>query len=293
MIDKKLLTGLMPHLGKDQNYDDLADNLDLLEKAQAQLHGILITARMKKLMRNFGERDTDVYVVSFPRSGTTLMQMILYQLTTDGDMSFNHLYDVSPWCRYSAFFNREMSSVGSRRIIKSHDEYSMLENIQRGKFIFLLREGLDVISSVYQQALDYVDPAADFNTLSARNMERWLQYNHDWISNPAGLEMLYVHYEDLVTNKAASVRAIADFLNLDLDEPTLRRVIERTSLAFMKAHETKFGEQPDHWKVYHNFIRNGKIGAGAKQFTEEQKKQLNSLAKQYQLDNTPLSRYFS
>src|SRR5690349_5973798 len=103
------------------NYDELVENLSLLEKANSKLHGLLITSRMKKIMREFGERETDIYVVTFPKSGTTLMQMILYQLTTDGNMDFKHLYEVSPWCRFSAYFNQEMPSIGERRIIKSHE----------------------------------------------------------------------------------------------------------------------------------------------------------------------------
>ena len=127
MMNKELLTDLSALDEADLNFDELVENLDLLEKAQAKIHSLLITARMKKLMSDFGQRETDIYIISYPRSGTTLTQMILYQMTTDGTMSFNHIYDVSPWCRFSAFFNREMPSVGERRIIKSHDNYSMLE----------------------------------------------------------------------------------------------------------------------------------------------------------------------
>ena len=40
----------------------------------------------------FGEREDDIYISTYPKSGTTLMQMILYHLTTDGRMNFNHIY---------------------------------------------------------------------------------------------------------------------------------------------------------------------------------------------------------
>lgn len=72
---------------------DLIENLEHLEKAHSEIHDTLITARMKKLMQDFGARETDIYVVTFPKSGTTLMQMIIYQLTTQGNMDFQHLYD--------------------------------------------------------------------------------------------------------------------------------------------------------------------------------------------------------
>ncbi len=55
----------------------VVENLDILEKVHSKLHGLLISARMKNLMQDFGQRDTDIYVVGYPRSGSTLMQMIL------------------------------------------------------------------------------------------------------------------------------------------------------------------------------------------------------------------------
>src|SRR5689334_3575770 len=45
----------------------------------------------------FEPRPSDIYVASFPKSGTTWVQMICYQLVSGGDMSFRHLSLVSPW----------------------------------------------------------------------------------------------------------------------------------------------------------------------------------------------------
>lgn len=293
MINKEFLTTLSAFDESTANYGELVANLALLEKAQAKLHSILITARMKKLMSDFGERNTDIYVVSYPRSGTTVMQMLLYQMTTDGDMSFDHIYDVSPWCRFSAFFNKDMPSVGARRIIKSHDNYALLEYIRKGKFIFLIRDCQDVIASVHQQTLDYVDPSANFNDLCNRNMERWFAYNNDWITNKSGSNILYIHYEDLVTDKPAVVKKISRFIDVEPDEDTLQRILDRTSLAFMKKHESKFGERPDHWKVYNNFIRNGRIGEGKMKFADDQINKLKALSQKYNVKDTLFEKYFN
>ena len=53
--------------------------------------------RFEQYKLEFGERDDDIYITTYPKSGTTVMQVILYQLTTKGDMGFKHIYDVSPW----------------------------------------------------------------------------------------------------------------------------------------------------------------------------------------------------
>ncbi len=271
MLSKELLQRLVELNDKDEkiNYDELMENLGVLEKAHSNLYSLLITTRMKKIMREFGERDTDVYVVTFPKSGTTLMQMILYQLTTEGNMDFKHLYEVSPWCRFSAFFNREMPSVGKRRIIKTHDEYQMLSHIKKGKFIFVIRDCLDVIASFYQHIKDYNDPNVNFADLSSRKMKDWFEYNTEWIQNRKELDVLYVNYEDLIANKKEVVLTTAQFLQIEVDDSVISRVLERTSFEFMKKYESKFGEQPEHWKVYNNFIRSGKVGEGKVQFTDD------------------------
>lgn len=293
-MDKKLLKAISQIAISDEAItdDDLIENLDHLEKAHSKIHDTLITARMKKLMQDFGERETDIYVVTFPKSGTTLMQMIVYQLTTDGNMDFKHLYDVSPWCRFSAYFNKDMPSVGERRIIKTHDQYKMLGSIEKGKFIFVVRDCLDVLHSLHQHIKNYNNPDADFKELATRKTKEWFEYNESWVENKNGLNILYLNYEDVIENKEGVILKIAEFLEVKIDEVRMNRTLQRTSIEFMKKHEDKFGEQPEHWKVYDNFIRNGKIGEGRTSFTEEQIKEYRNISKDYKLDNTLLKRYF-
>lgn len=294
MINKDVLRDISEFDEKKEglNLQEFVDNLDLLEKAHAKLHSLLITTRMTKLTNDFGQRESDIYVVSYPRSGTTLMQMILYQMTTGGDMGFKHIYDVSPWCRFSAFFNRPMPSVGERRIIKTHESHESFKNVKKGKFIFLIRDCLDVIPSIYQQTLDYVDPSANFDQLCERNMRRWFEYNIDWTENKNELDILYLNYEDLVNQKEKVISILSNFISIKIDDLTMERVLQRTSFDFMKKHESKFGEQPDHWKVYNNFIRNGRTGEGKLKFTDVQLKLYNRLSKDYRIQGTHIQRYF-
>ena len=270
----------------------VVENLDILEKAHSKLHGLLISARMKNLMQNFGQRDTDIYVVGYPRSGSTLMQMILYQMTTNGSLEFDHIYDVSPWCRYSAFVNQPMESVGKRRIIKTHDPYEMFGTIKNGKFIFIVRDCLDVVSSVYQQTLDYVDRQVAFEPLSDRNMKRWFDYNLEWLENKDQREILFLHYEDLLERKVEMIKSISQFLEVEVNDEMLNRVLQTTSFDFMKKHESKFGEQPDNRKVYNNFIRKGKLGEGKEMFNKGQLRAYSEFSKEYKIENTLLERYF-
>ncbi len=45
----------------------------------------------------FEPRDSDIYIVTHAKSGTTLTQMLLHQLLNQGGADFEHIYEVSPW----------------------------------------------------------------------------------------------------------------------------------------------------------------------------------------------------
>jgi len=275
-----------------QNYDKLIENIETLEKAARDFYGIYLSAKLKKAMQEYGERDTDIHIVSHAKSGTTLTQMLLYQLTTDGNMDFNHIYDVSPWFRHCVSFSKPVPESEGRRLLKSHEIYDVMSHIKKGKIIFLLRNMLDVLPSAYQQTKNYYNNQDDFEKFVDQRMKHWFEYNTPWLKNEKGLDILYVHYEDLVKDKAITIRKIADFTNIKLTDEMLQRTVERTSFEFMKTHETKFGEQPHKWKVYDKFIRNGKVGKGKQDFTAAQLTEYQKLADEFMRDHKQTARYF-
>ena len=95
-----------------QNYDELIENIETLEKAARDFYGVYLSAKLKKTMREFGERDTDIHIVSHAKSGTTLTQMLFYQLTTNGDMNFEHIYDVIPEEELDALLGKYKQTAG-------------------------------------------------------------------------------------------------------------------------------------------------------------------------------------
>jgi len=294
MLTKKILQQIadIDHKKDPLNYDELIENIEVLGKAAKELHLVSIFAKVKKMMQEYEDRDTDIHIASHAKSGTTLTQMLLYQLTTNGNMDFPHIYDVSPWFRHCVSFSKPMPELEGRRLLKSHEIYDVMSHVQKGKIIFLLRNMLDVLPSAYQQTKNYYNNQDDFEKFVDKSMKRWFEYNTPWLKNEKGLDILYVHYEDLVKDKANTIRKIADFTNIELTDDILKRTVERTSFEFMKTHETKFGEQPHKWKVYDKFIRNGKVGKGKQDFTETQLAEYQKLADEFMREHEQTKRYF-
>lgn len=234
--------------------------------------------KFEQYKMKFGERDDDIYIASYPKSGTTMMQMILYQLTTKGKMDFNHIYDVSPWIRNASFRNQSPPELPSPRIIKTHDYHNQFRKKTKGKFIYVYRNGMDVAVSLYHQNKNYNNSDLTLDTYLKRFLKNklWFKHTKGWFKNKNKLPVLYVKYEDLLNDKRAEIDRLIEFTKLDVNADAIDKAIKYSSFDFMKKNEKKFGNQPrERKKVYDQFIRKGKIGEGEKSFNQEQKVNFN------------------
>jgi len=244
-----------------------------LDRHQKRVHKAVHKLKFLSYQMEFGERDSDIYIVTYPKSGTTFMQMLLYQLTTDGNMNFNHIYDVSPWIRNDAFLGNKPKEFPDPRIIKSHDVYNDFPAYTKGKFIFVHREGKDCAVSNWHQAINYRTTNLNFEEYLGEFINKdynWFTYTMDWMENKKGFPILYLRYEDLIHDFETCLNKIIAFLELDASKIDRQRVFERTRIGFMKEHESKFGNQETKAdRVYNEFIRKGKEGEGAERFPEK------------------------
>src|SRR4029079_6983675 len=89
---------------------------------------------------DYSPRPDDLFVVSFPKSGTTLLQMMLYQMTTAGEMDFPHIDSVCPWFEYDLPMGSGplFQELPSPRVFKSHYRRSWLP--RQGRFLYIARD---------------------------------------------------------------------------------------------------------------------------------------------------------
>src|SRR5579864_3965630 len=74
----------------------------------------------------FNTRSDDIFIASYPKSGATLMQMMLYQLTTEGEMDFPHIACVSPLLDDALRFGDSLESFPAPRLLKTHARRELL-----------------------------------------------------------------------------------------------------------------------------------------------------------------------
>jgi hypothetical protein len=237
----------------------------------------LDTLRLKHL--DYVPRSDDVFIVTYPRSGTTWMQMILYQLTTDGSMEIPHIAEFCPWFERSQRSARGFELRPSPRIFKSHLSWRKIPK-GPGKYIYVARDGKDVALSYYHLCRAYNGYEGTFDQFFERFLRgkadhgSWFRHVRDWWAHRHDPNVLFLTYEELTADLESCVRRIAAFCGFELAPDRIPGVLERCSFAFMKEHESRFDPMFETlWESgvqLNTFLRQGRVGAGATALSRQQ-----------------------
>lgn len=225
-------------------------------------------------------RPTDVFISSYPRSGTTLTQWILYLLTHEEQPDPTHLTKVSPWFERSLATGEvtaaDLERFPSPRVFKSHLPREWLPDGAR--YIYVERDGLDVLVSYFHFYQAYLGFKGTMDDFYSRFMDGRLQYG-SWFDHVAGWrerasdpDVLIVRYEDLLNDRKASIERIVDFLGWERDERSVDRAVIESSFDAMKRRESVF----DHATALllergvspQSFLRSGQTGRGEDALSE-------------------------
>jgi hypothetical protein len=224
----------------------------------------------------------DIFIVTYPKSGTTWLQMIVYQLTTDGAMDFAHVDEVAPFLEMVLMpRGRQISDLRTTpRIVKSHLPYHDIPK-GPGRYIYGIRNGLDVAVSYHHHARKYMSGLKHlsldefFGRFMAGEVPygSWFEHVAAWLRNKDRLNVLVVTYEELSADLEAGVKRIADFCGITIDPAAMPRILERCSFAFMREHDARFAlptgaPPPTPAAPEPAFIRRGQVGGWRQELDE-------------------------
>jgi hypothetical protein len=197
----------------------------------------------------------DVYITSWAKSGTTMMQQMFHQIrmiaaTGAGDMDFDDISRMTPWEDTALMLDFDMN-VAQRALprgFKSHREYERLP--AGGRYIVALRDPHETYVSLYR----FFDGwHIESGALSLEEFwPFWLgggpggcdYFTHllSWYARAGAPDTLLVGYRWAAKNRAAMIRRMADFLGLSLTPEQVALVEEMTSRDFMHAHKDRFDD---------------------------------------------------
>jgi len=230
-----------------------------IEKVKKKFNNKIITLCYKYFPLN--PKSNDVYLVSFPRSGSTWIRFFLANLIVinkDIQVDFNSMdYIIPPLHKiYSIKYRNRPKKIP--RIMRSHSIYNKKYN----KVIYLVRDPRDVMISYYNYS-KYIQDDKSIKSLrnfiindKNRGIEAWKKHVNSW----KGKVGLLIRYEDLKRNPYPLFKKMCDFIEFPNDlYKNINLAINKSSFKNMKNIEEKFGNPYVLNKKY-RFVRKGKIG---------------------------------
>ncbi|MBS0470189.1 MAG: sulfotransferase domain-containing protein [Proteobacteria bacterium] len=213
-------------------------------------------------------RDDDVIVATYGKAGTTWTQQIVGQILFNGDESVD-LGEMSPWLDLRVppkdVKLGMMEAQTHRRFLKTHLPVDALVFSPKAKYLYIGRDGRDVVWSLYNHHINANDAwyAAlnDTPGLVGPKIERtsddvvtyfrkWLDGDgypfwsfwdnlRSWWTIRDLPNVKLVHFNNLKRDLGGEMRAIAQYLGAPIDETNWPRVVEHCTFDYMKSHAAK------------------------------------------------------
>lgn len=256
-----------------------------IDRARAALGDASRTIKFLRGSATFEPRRDDVFVASYPRSGTTWVQAICHALITGAaGFDFDHISEVAPWWERSLAYRddapRRFAGLAGPRVFKTHLHPRWLP--RQGRAIYIERQPGDVAVSYHYLHRDYLGWDGELDAFVARfeagelQYGRWADHLAAW--NQPSMPCLRLRYEQLRRDPVPHIQAIAEHLELGVDRRRAEEVAETTSFAKMREQQRKFdhageiacqlGLRPG------RFVRRGEIGAASDLVDPEQLRRL-------------------
>ncbi len=208
-------------------------------------------------------RDDDIVIATYAKAGTTWMQQIIGQLLFDGDPEIE-VAEMSPWIDLRVPPKEvklpAVEAQTHRRFLKTHLPVDALRFSPKAKYLTICRDGRDVVWSLYNHhananqkwydALNNtpgligppIEPPPDdirdywYDWLTRDGFPFWSFWENirSWwvIRNLPNVKLL--HFTNLKRDLAGEIRAIAEFLEIPIDESRWDAILQHCSFAWMK-----------------------------------------------------------
>lgn len=245
---------------------------------------------MDSIEKEFVVQDDDVFIVTYPRSGTTWTEQMVHLLVNNGEQGQQRLTDAVPWLetlpRRPNGMIEFLKTMPPRRVFTSHLPYQFMPRLGNttAKIIYVARNPKDVAISNYfhnQSKAGYEGTWEEYFRLFLYDDAKFGPYfDHIlpwWQASQKDERILFMKYEDMKHDHAGSIAKLASFLNLQADAQLIDTVVTLSGFKSMVSNETtnfnwipQKADKPKHF-------RKGDIGDWRNYFNAEQSQQMDDL----------------
>jgi Sulfotransferase domain len=231
-------------------------------------------------------RPTDVFLSTFPKCGTTLIQNLLYQLREGGDPDVDCIYNHVPYLEYpvdgvsTEERLEQYALLKEPRIFKLHLRFDECPYSEAAKYITCSRDPRDAVVSLFFHQLhlnrEYLKEREKLHHFPPRKIievfdefvENWLErgeywkFLNSWWPRRNHPNTLWSRFEDLLADLPTEVKRVVDFLKWNVSPDTIeKRILPLLDFEWMKQNERRF--LMDNGKAFSGpFFRKGKIDRG-------------------------------
>ncbi|XP_068135569.1 amine sulfotransferase-like [Hyperolius riggenbachi] len=200
-------------------------------------------------LQEFHLRDDDIFMITYPKSGTIWTQQILSLICSDGHRDGTESIETSvrvPWLEFPTLYNElGHSSRPSPRLFASHLSYQFvpqgLKN-KKAKVIYIMRNPKDIMKSLYhfEAMAVYAEKSPDFDHFYEKFLDgdvfagRWFDHILGWYTHKNDYNILFIKYEDMIKDLRSVVKQICAFLKMELNDEAIDTVVKRASFKEMK-----------------------------------------------------------
>uniref|UniRef100_A0A668RF54 Sulfotransferase n=1 Tax=Oreochromis aureus TaxID=47969 RepID=A0A668RF54_OREAU len=235
-------------------------------------------------LESFEIKDSDVFVVTYPKSGTVWAQQIIISIhELHGNQNkYSNNMERMPWLEYKT---AEYTLLPSPRLFASHlPEHIMPPGVKEKKILYLMRNPKDNVVSFYHfkcQITGCIMPLYSFAS-------SWFDHVREWYLNREQYNILFLTYEEMILDLKASVKKICNFLGINLTEAAISQVVEKATFQNMKNDTKANYEHLSPERFSGKFLRKGQIGDWKNTLTVAQSERVDQVL-QEKLGDLPLS----
>lgn len=217
---------------------------------------------------DFRFRDDDIVISTYAKSGTTWVQQIVSQLVFQGAAELP-VAEMSPWVDLRVppkeVKLQALEAQKHRRFFKTHLPVDALVYSPRAKYVYIGRDGRDVVWSLHNhhssandlwyQVIN--DTPGRVGPPIGRPTESVRQYFLDWLEKDGYPfwpfwenvrswwavgdlpNLLLLHFAELKADMPGAIRRIAEFLDISIDADRWPAILNHCSFDYMRANGAK------------------------------------------------------
>ena len=257
---------------------------------------------------DFKFRDDDIVIGTYAKSGTTWMQQIVSQLIFNGEENLP-VNEMSPWVDLrvppAPVKHEALEAQTHRRFIKTHLPVDALVYSPKAKYIYIVRDGRDVVWSHYNHHANANE--AYYEALNGPGLvgppieppgDDIVEYYREWLEKDGFPlwspweniktwwdirdlpNLLLVHFDNMKKDLPGEIRRVADFLEIEVDEDKWDDIVHHCTFAYMKEHaDTTAPLGGAMWNGgAKTFIHKGTKGRWRDMLTEEDSRRYEEMA---------------